>query len=238
MNHREYASFIGKTLLDRSGAKVGTIEDVYADRETQKAEWALVRTDLFGLRKSLVPFAVLAFDADAAWAPYTGEQIIAAPGVEEEEEISAEAEERLFQHYGLAHPADAAETGDSREGAEVVRSQEQLRVGKVRRPSELVRMGRRVEAQPVQGIVELERDLVRIVREPVSRGESRSGARIGEEAVQEIQLQREEPLIEKEVVATERVRLEKEVKTERRRVADEVRQERVEVQREDAAPES
>jgi stress response protein YsnF len=103
-------------------------------------------------------------------------------------------------------------------------------VGKVRRPSELVRLRKTVETQPVSTDVELEREEARVVREPLSGTEPASGHAFKED-VQEVRLEREEPVVDKEVVATERVRLEKDVQSERQPVEDEVRKERIDVER-------
>jgi hypothetical protein len=44
-------------MVDRDGNRLGEITDIYLDRETERPEWAVVRTGLFGLRSSFVPLA-------------------------------------------------------------------------------------------------------------------------------------------------------------------------------------
>jgi stress response protein YsnF len=248
----------GHTVFDSSGEKVGTIDEVYADRDTGKPEWALVSTGLFGLRKSFLPMAELRPEGGEVHVPYTKQQIHDAPKVSSEEEISQEDEERLFQHYGLSYTSagsvtstGGAETGapgaeyESTERATdyettgraettggVERHEEELRVGKVRRPSELVRLRKTVETEPVSTDVEVEREEARVVREPVS-GTERATGQAFKDDVQEVQLEREEPVVDKDVVARERVRLEKDVQREQQPVEDEVRKERVDVERGD-----
>jgi stress response protein YsnF len=269
---QEPSEFKSRTLLDSAGEKVGTIEDVYVDQETKKPEWVLVKTGLFGLRKTFVPMSVLQPEGDNLRAPYSKDQITSAPNVGDEEGASPEEEARLFQHYGIPYSdagtvsaktegqagagqpraAEAAESEDLRESRETAdsaairadrsadanrglqRHEEELRVGKVRRPSELVRLHRSVETEPVSTSVELEHEEARIVREPVSESEAGAGRRIGEEAELEVRLEREEPVVEKQVVPKERVRLEKDVKTEQQTVEGEVRKERVDVERDQA----
>jgi uncharacterized protein (TIGR02271 family) len=141
---------------------------------------------------------------------------------------------------GTGYAAATSESGASgtrgerfAEASEAVeRHEEELRIGKVRRPSELVRLRKRVETEPISTGVDLEREEVRVVREPVSEGETARG-RIGEEGELEVQLEREEPVVEKEVRPRERIRLEKDVTSEERRVEDEVRKERIDVERSD-----
>src|ERR671933_2085985 len=217
---------------------------VDADQDTKKPEWVLVKTGLFGMRKSFVPMTGLQWQGDTVRAPYTKDQITSAPSVGDEEQVAQEEEARLFEHYGIPYssagtvtseagpgPTRTAETDYAAErpaaGEGLERREEELSVGKVRRPSELVRLRRWVETEPVSTEVELEREEARVVREPVSQGEAARGRAIGEEGELEVQLEREEPVVEKDVVPRERVRLEKDVTTEERRVEDEVRKERV-----------
>jgi stress response protein YsnF/sporulation protein YlmC with PRC-barrel domain len=262
---REYKS---RTLFDSAGQKVGTIEDVYVDQETKKPEWLLVKTGLFGLRKTFVPMSVLQPEGDDLRAPYSKDQITSAPNVGDEEGASPEEEVRLFQHYGIPYsdsgtvsaksegqaeagrtpaaerteteyrdasreavdsPTQADRLAEASEG--VQRHEEELRISKVRRPSELVRLHKWVETKPVSTSVELEHEEARIVREPVSEREPASQRQIGEEGELEIRLEREEPVVEKQVVPKERVRLEKDLKTEQQTVGGEVRKERVDVER-------
>ena len=247
----------GHTVFDSSGEKVGTIDEVYADRDTGKPEWALVSTGLFGLRKSFLPMAELRPEGGEVHVPYTKQQIHDAPKVSSEEEISQEDEERLFQHYGLSYTSAGSVTSTGGPGRTeyetteratddettertrdyettggVERHEEELRVGKVRRPSELVRLRKTVETEPVSTDVEVEREEARVVREPVS-GTERATGQAFKDDVQEVRLEREEPVVDKDVVARERVRLEKDVQREQQPVEDEVRKERVDVERAD-----
>jgi uncharacterized protein (TIGR02271 family) len=258
------SAYENRSLVDSTGQKVGTIEDVYVDQETGKPEWVLVKTGLFGMRTTFVPISELQPEGDTLRAPYNKDQINGAPNAGDEERPSPEEEARLFQHYGIPYSEGgtvtaqtetggergaetagtgyAAETRQSASGTRgerfaeasegVERHEEELRIGKVRRPSEVVRLRKRVETEPISTGVELEREEVRVVREPVSEGET-AGGRIGEEAELEVQLEREEPVVEKEVRPKERVGLEKDVTTEERRVEDEVRKERIDVERVD-----
>jgi hypothetical protein len=45
----------GRTLVDRDGNPVGSINAIYLDDRTGQPEWALVNTGLFGTRYSFVP---------------------------------------------------------------------------------------------------------------------------------------------------------------------------------------
>ena len=48
-------AWIGHTVVDRDGDKVGKIQDVYLDRHSEEPEWLAVKTGLFGSNVSFVP---------------------------------------------------------------------------------------------------------------------------------------------------------------------------------------
>lgn len=46
----------GATLLDKAGSKIGTIQEIYLDQETDQPEWALAKTG-WGGKGSFVPLS-------------------------------------------------------------------------------------------------------------------------------------------------------------------------------------
>ena len=78
---------------------------------------------------------------------------------------------------------------------------------------------------------------VRVEREPITDGnvgDATAGPAISEEE-HEVVLHEERPVVDKEAVPVERVRLDTETVTEQQTVSDEVRKERVEVDGDDVA---
>ena len=45
----------GMKMVDADGDKIGTIEDIFLDRQTGEPAWAAVKTGLFGRKHALVP---------------------------------------------------------------------------------------------------------------------------------------------------------------------------------------
>ena len=45
----------GANLVDRDGNKIGTIDEIYLDSQSNEPEWALVNTGLFGTKSTFVP---------------------------------------------------------------------------------------------------------------------------------------------------------------------------------------
>lgn len=94
-------TWIGRTMVDADGDKVGTVENIYLDRQTGEPEWAAVTTGLFGLKHSIVPIR----DAEPAGddqirVPFQKQQVKDAPRVDPDDDLSPEEERRLYDHYG------------------------------------------------------------------------------------------------------------------------------------------
>ena len=128
-------------------------------------------------------------------------------------------------------PADAPDSaGDTTAGSpSVVRSEEELRVGKAEREAGRLRLHKWVETEKVEVPVEVRREKARVTRAPVN---GRTSAKeIGNESL-EVTLSEEEPVVQKDTVAKERIGIETETETETQTVADQVRKERVDVDEE------
>jgi uncharacterized protein (TIGR02271 family) len=129
----------------------------------------------------------------------------------------------------------APATGDDVSGPEtdnaMTRSEEELSVGTRSRESGRARLRKYVVTEQVEQTVPVQREEVRIEREPITDaniGEATSGAELSEEE-HEVVLHSEEVVAEKRVVPKERVRLDKEVETEQRSVSEDVSREEIEI---------
>jgi len=110
-------------------------------------------------------------------------------------------------------------------------SEERLQVGTERRETGRARLRKYIVTENVTQTVPVTREEVRIEREPITeanRGAAMSGADLSEEE-HEVTLHEERPVIDKDVVPVERVRLDKQQVQEQVTVNEEVRQERVDV---------
>ena len=116
-------------------------------------------------------------------------------------------------------------------------SEERLNVGVQRRETGRARLRKFITEEQVTETVPVTREEVHVEREPITdanRDQAYSGGDLTEEEV-EVTLHEERPVVEKEVVATERVRLDKDVETSQQQVSDTVRKEEVEVDGADTA---
>jgi len=120
----------------------------------------------------------------------------------------------------------------------MTRSEEELRVGTRQREAGRARLRKYVVTEMVTKTVPVQREEVRVEREPVTdanRGAATDGPDISEEE-HEVVLHEDEVVVDKDTVAKERVRLGTETVTEDREVSEEVRKEQIETDGIDADP--
>jgi uncharacterized protein (TIGR02271 family) len=239
-------SWHGRTLVDRDGGRIGPIEAIYLDDRTGQPEWALVNTGLFGTKSSFVPLAQATQTGEEVRVPYDKQLVKDAPRIDVDQHL-AEAEERqLWRHYGLDYDRttrrrptgrDAAgrETSGPTTDDAMTRSEEELRVGTTQRERGRARLRKYVTTETRQVTVPVQREELRVEREPITdanRDAAVSGPEISEEE-HEVILREEAPVVDKRVVPKERVRLDTDTVTGEESVAEEVRKEQIEVQDED-----
>jgi uncharacterized protein (TIGR02271 family) len=258
---RSYDSWIGHDVYDVDGDNIGEITDIYYDDETQRPEWLTVKTGLFGTKTSFVPLqgsTRFGDDGDELQVAFDKARIKDAPKVDVDEHLAPEQERELWQYYGYDYAGtDKADYGygsgysenradegfdtnwreDGRQGDTgnddaMTRSEEQLRVQTERQETGRVRLRKYVTTEQQQVTVPLQKETVRVEREPITeanRAEAMSGPDIKEDE-HEIVTHEERAVVTKETVPKERVRLEKDVVTDDQTVGGEVRKEQVEVE--------
>jgi uncharacterized protein (TIGR02271 family) len=235
MNELEEAR--GLPVYDSAGDKIGKVEDIYYDEQTNQPEWIGIGTGFFGTKRVLVPVQGANLTGDGYTVPYDKDRVKDSPDIDADE-ISQETEADLYSYYGLEYGESRSDTGlpertrgkagydrTAREGT-ITRSEEELQVGKRDVGAGRARLRKWVETEPVDVDVELQKETARVVREPVNET---TDAEIGEDQL-EVGLRSEEAVVGKQTVAKERIGLEKDVQTERQTVSDEVRKERVELE--------
>jgi PRC-barrel domain/Domain of unknown function (DUF2382) len=101
----------GRVMVDRDHNKIGEVVDIYLDNETDRPEWAVVRTGLFGLRSTFVPLADTREVGDELQVPHQRAQVKQAPNIEPDGQLSAAEEAELYRHYGLDYDSVALASG-------------------------------------------------------------------------------------------------------------------------------
>jgi hypothetical protein len=101
----------GRVMVDRDSNKIGEVVEIYLDNETDRPEWAVVRTGLFGLRSTFVPLAEAREVGDELQVPHQRLQVKQAPNIEPDGQLSAAAEAELYRHYGLDYDSVTLDNG-------------------------------------------------------------------------------------------------------------------------------
>ena len=235
----------GSDLLGKKGEKLGRIEDIYLDRESDKPEWALIRTSGVRGRATFVPLAQASQKGSSLTVPYDKNKVKGAPSMDPDGELSQQEEAELYRYYGLEYSEYRSDTGlpegEAAEGRDVsgtttddamTRSEEELRVGKTQREAGTARLRKYVVTEGVTETVPVQREEVRIEREPITDAnvdDALSGADISEEE-HEVPLKEEQVVAEKRAVPKERVRMSKDTVTEEQQVSEELRKEQIEAE--------
>jgi uncharacterized protein (TIGR02271 family) len=248
----------GQDLEDRDGDKIGKIDEIYLDTETDRPEWALVNTGLFGTKSTFVPIRDATETGGSLRVPFEKSQVKDAPNMDAGGELSQDEEAALYRHYGMDYSETRSDSGlpeggvgtttgdptpqgtrgvvgNDTSGPEtdeaMTRSEEELRVGTVQRETGRARLRKYIVSEPVQTTVSTQREEVRVEREPITdanRDAALSGGDLTEEE-HEVTLTAEEAVVDKQVVPQERVRLDKETVVEQQTVSDEVRKEQIDL---------
>ena len=112
ISSKELESIAGNTMVGQDGHKIGKIVDVYESTDGESGTFATVTTGLFGGGSSLFPLAAAEMRGDDVVVPYSKAFIKDAPRVENDEELTAPEEQRLFEYYAQAGGmGDATTTG-------------------------------------------------------------------------------------------------------------------------------
>ena len=244
----------GGTLVGDDGRKVGKVGQVYLDDQTSQPEWVTVSTGMFGGAESFVPLADATVSGDEVRVPFSKDKIKDAPRVEDSEgHLSQDEEAELYRYYGMDYSESASDSGlptgdvdrsDDSEGTvgrdtsgpttddAMTRSEERLNVGTEKATTGKAKLRKYVVTENVTQTVPVSREEVRIEREPITdanRGDAMAGGEITSEE-HEVTLSEERPVVEKEAVPVERIRMVKDTVTDEQQVSEEVRKEQIETE--------
>jgi hypothetical protein len=108
----------GRTVVDRDGKKIGTFDELFLDEDDRPA-WAGVTTGLFGRRQTFVPLAQAERVGDDLRVPYDEQAVKDAPNIDPAEQLSADEEAVLYEHYGMRSSSPAPADSDAGSPAQV-----------------------------------------------------------------------------------------------------------------------
>ena len=229
----------GKQLLGPGNERIGKIADVYASNTADGGTFATVTTGLLGASVSFFPLDAAELDGDQVRVPYGRDFIKHAPQVDNEELLTPEQEDRLFTYYGLGttaadpsqHPVPAAAQGGSDDSLTL--SEERLRIGTERVVAGRARLRKYVVAETVTHTVPVRHEELRVFREPIAATELPAPDVIGpplSEEEHEVLLFAERPVVHKDVVPVERIRLDTVTVEGEQTITDQLRKEHMELE--------
>ncbi len=245
----------GQTAVDLNGAKLGKIGQIYLDDQSGQPLWITITTGLFGTKQSFAPLYGSRTEGGDLQLAVTKDMVSGAPGVEADDHIEDSENEALYTYYdgylgGTAQDTSHHDQGYVGEGREdlagrdgvqgrdtsgpttddaMTRSEERLHVGTEQVEAGRARLRKYVVTENVTQTVPVSHEEVRLEREPITdanRGAATSGTDISEEE-HEVTLRAERPVVNKETVPVERVRLGTETVTEDHEVSESVRKEQI-----------
>lgn len=242
----------GATVYGADGDKIGTVGQVYVDATDGHPSWVTVRTGLFGTSETFVPLDAASAEGDTLRVGFDKATVKDAPRIDTDGALSPDEEDQLYRYYGISYDetsthsgttgfadttgTERATTGHDTSGPTtddaMTRSEEQLQVGTERVEAGRARLRKYVVTEQQTMTVPVSREEVRLEREPITDqnvSAATDGPAISEEE-HEVILSEERPVIAKETVPVERVRLGTETVAEKQEVSGDVRKERIEME--------
>jgi sporulation protein YlmC with PRC-barrel domain len=106
------AEWHGRMLVDRDGEKIGKLQDVYVDIETDEPQFATVKEGFIGRHLTFVPLGGIQIGPSDLQVAVTREQVRSAPDIEAHgEELSQADESTLYHHFELNYTPPRTESG-------------------------------------------------------------------------------------------------------------------------------
>jgi uncharacterized protein (TIGR02271 family) len=254
---QDLQDIIGRTAVDSAGDKIGKIGQIYLDDQSGQPRWVTISTGLFGTKESFAPLQGSRQNGENLQLAVTKDLVKDAPKIDADGHLDDSENDALYAHYagyhGVGSPTSndrevnaaagtagnlAPSTDGGGEGRDMsgpntdnamTRSEEQLHVGTESVETGRARLRKYVVTENVTTTVPVSHEEIRVEREPITdatRGQAMSGQDISEEE-HEITLHAEQPVVSKETVPVERVKMSTDTVTEDHTVTEEVRKEQI-----------
>jgi sporulation protein YlmC with PRC-barrel domain len=106
------AEWHGESLIDCYGEKIGKLEDVYVDIETDEPQFATVKEGFIARHLTFVPLGGTKVGPDGLQVAVSREQVEGAPNIEQHgEELSQADESALYHYYELNYTPPDTDSG-------------------------------------------------------------------------------------------------------------------------------
>jgi sporulation protein YlmC with PRC-barrel domain len=110
--YRDIAEWHGRELVDCHGERIGNLEEVYFDVETDEAQFGTVKEGFVGRHLTFVPLSGITIGPDNLQVPVSKEQVKHAPNIAlQGGELSQADESALYHHYQLNYTPPDTHSG-------------------------------------------------------------------------------------------------------------------------------
>jgi uncharacterized protein (TIGR02271 family) len=191
-----------------NGDEIGHVGDIYYDEDAGTVQCVGVAGDGLGFKRQWIPARGAMLREDGLHVGYGRDQAESAPRWDDEQDLDESRFDEVQTHF--------------------TRHEEELSVGKEQTQAGSVKLRKWTETEGVAMDVDLRHETAQVVREEIDQPIGRDTDAFTDEEV-EVPLSAERAVVSKQVVAKERVGVEKGVETHTETVQDEVRKERVRV---------
>ena len=102
----------GRVIVDRNGEKIGKLQDVYVDVETDEPQFGTVKEGFIGRHLTFVPLAGVQIGPEDLQVTVTKDRVRSAPDIElHGEELSQADESALYHHFEMNYTPINTESG-------------------------------------------------------------------------------------------------------------------------------
>lgn len=102
-------SLRGSDVLDQSGQKIGSVQDVFVDGQTREPEWLAVDTGILG-RGVLIPLVCCTWSQKGVIVPHSKEHVMGSPRYPIGQALDRAQEEELYAYYGVIYGTSRSDT--------------------------------------------------------------------------------------------------------------------------------
>ncbi|MEX5235241.1 DUF2382 domain-containing protein [Kocuria arenosa] len=106
-------ALLSATAYGSDGNKIGKVEQVFLDDNTEEVTFVTVNTGLFGTKESFVPADGAQQDGDRLVLPYTKDVIKDAPNVDADQHLSPAEEEEIYRYYKMNYSGNGTSDRDT-----------------------------------------------------------------------------------------------------------------------------
>ena len=110
-------ALLSATAYGSDGDKIGKVEQVFLDDNTEEVTFVTVNTGLFGTKESFVPADGAQQDGDRLVLPYTKDVVKDAPNVDADQHLSPAEEEEIYRYYKMNYSGNGGR--DDRHATEI-----------------------------------------------------------------------------------------------------------------------